>query len=151
LISEHAEYNQLFDVPIVLSWLDDLHPWGSDGYMNKIGKVWLCLECGYKSDTRGTQFAVDSILNLLTYTGNISWTPTIYTDAKSIHAESIYMADTAQFSFDHIYGDFDEVQKWEQIGILEGIPVIADKDCVIIFPNNSKNNLSEQFVIGVKK
>lgn len=71
LISEHANMDQYFPVDTVVSGLDVLHPGGSDGYMNSIGKVGLCIESGSIYDPRGTEIARDSVLNFLCATGAI--------------------------------------------------------------------------------
>lgn len=148
LISEHDHFSDKFDVPIVVSWLDDLHPWWSDGFMNGIGKVWLCLECGYKNDDWWVKFAKDCIINFLKATWNIDGEPQVFKHAKYIHTEFIYKADTFRFEFVKEYGDFDEVKKWEIIWKLDGENVTSENDCIILFPNNSKTNLDEQFVIA---
>ena len=71
LISEHTNMDQYFPVDIVVSGLDTLHPGGSDGYMNTIGKIGLCIESGSIYDPRGTEIARDSVINFLRATGTI--------------------------------------------------------------------------------
>ena len=63
--------DQYFPVDTVVSGLDTLHPGGSDGYMNSIGKVGLCIESGSIYDPRGIEIARDSVLNFLRATGTI--------------------------------------------------------------------------------
>ena len=141
LISEHERFSDVFDVPYVVSGLDILHPGWSDGYMNSIGKVWLCLECGYKDDEWWVEFAYNQIINFLKATWNIDGEPQVFKHAKYIHTEFIYKADTIRFEFVKEYGDFDEVKKWEIIWKLDGENVTSENDCIILFPNNSKNSI----------
>ena len=48
-------------VQIISSGWDAIHPGSSDGYMNKTGKIGICVECGQHSDERTPRRARSSI------------------------------------------------------------------------------------------
>lgn len=148
LISEHSEWDTYFPVDIVISGLDILHPGGSDGYMNSINKIWLCIEAGSIHFDDDGLIAHNSIMNLLMATGNIGWIPTITASQEKYHLDTIIKAKTTEFQFIKKWLDFEAVKEWELIAH-DGIEAIyAPYDWVIVFAHETKNIWDEMYVFG---
>ena len=148
LISEHSEWDTYFPVDIVISGLDILHPGGSDGYMNSIGKIWLCIEAGSIHFDDDGLIARESIMNLLRATGNIEWLPTITASQEKYHLDIIIKAKTTEFQFVKKWLDFEWVKQWELIAH-DGIEAIyAPYDGVVVFTHATKTIGDEMCVFG---
>ena len=113
LINEYPKLDDYFDVKYAVSGFDNLHPGGSDGYMNSIGKVGLCLEAGSIYDNQDVviQNAKEGVLNFLRFTGNIAGAPILYRDKTRIHFDTIYKNLSSSFRFVKPLGDFEVVRK----------------------------------------
>jgi len=148
LISEHNEWDKYFPVDRAVSGLDVLHPGGSDGYMNSISKIWLCIEAGSIHFDDNGVIARNSIMNLLRATGNIDWKPTITASQKKYHLDTIIKAKTTEFQFVKKWLDFEWVKQWELIAH-DGIePIYIPYDGVIVFSRETKNIWDEMCVFG---
>lgn len=148
LISEHKNWNQYFPVKITVSGLDILHPGWSDGYMNSIWKVGLCIESGsIHFDDKG-EVARESIMNFLRATGNIMWTPLPQISQKHFHLDTIYHAQTADVRFIKKWWDFERVVEWEIIWHDGKNPIIAPYNGIIVFTYLPKQIGDEMCVFG---
>lgn len=150
LISEHANMDQYFPVNTVVSGLDALHPGGSDGYMNSIGKVGLCIESGSIYDPRGTEIARDSVLNFLRATGAIEWKPAINTNQTKYHLDTIIKAKSTNLQFVKKWLDFEQVSQCDVVAYDDGVPIFAPYDGVIVFTYEPKQVGDEVCVFGKK-
>ena len=148
LISEHSEWNRYFPVDRVISGLDSLHPGGSDGYMNTIGKVWLCIESGSIYDPHGAEIAWESIMNFLRATGNIEWIPQVMENQESYNLDTIIKAKTTDFRFVKKWLDFEWVKQWELIAHDWTESICAPYDGIIVFSHETKNIGDEMCVFG---
>jgi len=148
LISEHRDLSMYFDVEKVICWLDNLHPWWSDGFMNSIEKVWLCLESWSISDLKWTEIAKWWILNFLKLTGNIAWTPTIRNWQELIKLDFIYKNKTINFRFSKKFLDFEKVPAWFVIAYDGEEKIKFDEEKIILFIHDIKSVWEECFCIG---
>lgn len=148
LISERTKWDPYFPVDTVVSWLDVLHPGGSDGYMNSLGKVGLCIESGSIYDPRGPEIARESVLNFLRATGSIEWEALSYAPQSKYHLDTIIHAKTPDFQFTKAWKDFEIVSQGEVVAYDGWVPVCAPYDGVIVFPYASKNPWDEVCVFG---
>jgi len=150
LISEHYEIDNYFDVEYVVSGFDALHPGGSDGYMNSMGKIGLCLEVGsiYDNADALVQKAKGGILNFLKYTGNIAGIPIQYPNKKRILFDTIYRNRFPSFRLVSPLGDFESVKAWQLLGYDGTIPVYADREGTILFARNRESVGEECFCLG---
>lgn len=148
LISEHANMDQYFPVDTVVSGLDALHPGGSDGYMNSIGKVGLCIESGSIYDPRGTEIARDSVLNFLRATGVIEWNPVENKNQTKYHLDTIIKAKSTNLQFVKKWLDFERVSQGEIVAYDDGVPILAPYDGVIVFTYEPKQIGDEVCVFG---
>ena len=151
LISEHPEWDQYFPVDTVVSWLDTLHPGGSDGYMNSIGKIGLCIESrSIHFDDEG-KIARESILNFLKATGNIEGDPEIYAWQQKYHLDTIVKSETDTIRFVKKWLDFEPVKYDELIAYDGEREIRAPYDGVIVFTYETKKRWEEVCVFGRKK
>lgn len=149
LISEHTKWDPYFPVDVVVSGLDTLHPGGSDGYMNSIGKVWLCIESGSIYDPRGPEIARESVLNFLRATGSIEGLAIPRQPQSKYHLDTIIHSHTSEFQFTKEWKDFEMVSQGEIVAYDGWVPVCAPYDGVIVFPYASTNPWDEVCVFGL--
>lgn len=151
LISEYPELWKYFDVKKIVSWFDTLHPGGSDGYMNSIWKVWLCLESGNIYDEKWPKIAKNGILNFLKYTRNIAWKPKIFSNQEYIDFDKIYKNKTLNFVFAKEFKEFEKIKKGQVIWYDNGKEVLSDRNGYIVFTYIPKNIGDEVFCLGKRK
>jgi len=152
LISEHIERNKYFPVQTILCWLDALHPWWSDGYMNSLGKVWLCLECGSIVDDiqQTTQIAYDAIENFLRATNNLDQPVKTYPNKqKIIRCREIYKNTHWPFRLVCAFDEFERVKVGTVIGYDGEQEVITQDNCCLVFARDCAKIGEECFVWGV--
>ena len=150
LISEYSKYCQYFDVKYVLSWLDTLHPWWTDGYANALWKKWLCLECGsiYADESKAFELWYSSVRNFLRVVWMLPWQPVQHVVKHTVHAEMIYTTKTNRFLLERAFEDFENLIEWTLIWYDWEVPIVAPYDGVILFPYNQVSAWSEGFVYG---
>jgi succinylglutamate desuccinylase len=133
LISEQKNLGKYFDVDFVISWFDNLHPGGSDSFMNTIWKIWLCLESGSIYDEKWPEIAKNWILNFLKFTWNISGKIIENNNQECIKFDNIYKNKTLNFKFVKDFLDFEKVSLWQIIAYDGEKEIISDRDWFIIF------------------
>lgn len=148
LISEHPEWNKCFPVDRSVGGLDVLHPGWSDGYMNSIGKIGLCIEAGSIHFDDDGQLARESIMNFLRATGNIDGVPTIYNNQEYYRLDTIIKAKTENFQFTKDWLDFERVQCGELIAYDDSEEIRAPYDWIIVFSHKTNNIGDEMCVFG---
>lgn len=137
LISEHKEYNSLFDVQHIVCGLDPIHKGWSDGYMNGIGKVWLCFEAGNIRDPKGIDASQKAILNILNYQKHTDTDPTIYVRKQDyIQVYMNYKNTSVNFRMANQWQDFQLVKQGTIIAYDNEKPITAPQDSYILFPEN---------------
>lgn len=148
LISEHSKWDKYFPVDRIVSGLDILHPGGSDGYMNTIGKIWLCIEAGSIHFDDDGLIARNSIMNLLRATGNIDGEAKITASQEKYHLDTIIKAKTTEFRFIKKWLDFESVNQWELIAHDWVESIYAPYNGVVVFTHATKNIWDEMCVFG---
>lgn len=148
LISEHKELSKYFNVEKIISWLDILHPGWSDGFMNSVWKIWLCLESWSIYDEEWPEIAKSWILNFLKFTWNISWEPIVEKWQEFINLNFIYKNKTLDFKFTKKFLDFEKVPAWFIIWYDWWEEVKFSEDKIILFTHDVKNVWEECFCIG---
>lgn len=137
-------------VDLVVSGFDRIEPGGTDYYMNSIGKIGICVECGYFGSSESTQIAEESILAFLKARGHI--TNGVSPKKQSyIRMYDLYIAKTDNFILSKQFGDFEEISKGQIVGIDGEKEVRFEKDAVILFARNRKRTGDEAFLLGEKK
>jgi succinylglutamate desuccinylase len=152
LISEHKDLWKYFDVEVVVTWFDKLHPWWSDGFMNSIWKIGLCLESGSIYDEEWAKIAKNGILNFLRFTWNIAWNADVTKKRQIfIRFNEIYKNRTADFRLAKQFLDFEKVSKWQILAYDWEEVIYSDRDWYIVFAYETNIVWSECFCLGVNK
>lgn len=134
-------------VDVVVSGFDKVEPGGTDYYMNKLGKIGICLESGHVNDSQSIKIAEESILTFLVATGHKDG-KLIQRKQKYIKMFKKYFSKTANFVLLRPFNNFEKVQKGQLIGIDGEQEIRAPKDSVILFAHNSQKVGDEIFLLG---
>jgi len=135
---------------IVVSGFDECEPGGTDYYMNKIGKIGICLECGYLDDSNSISIAREGIETFLKNVGHISG-KVKKIKQKHIRIYELYKAKSNRFTLSKPFADFDIIKTGGVIGI-DGIDKkIVEKDSVILFARNTNARDEEVCLLGEYK
>lgn len=137
-------------VDLIVSGFDRLEPGGTDYYMNSIGKIGICVECGYLGDTQSAQTAEESIQVFLKARGHMEGEK-ISREKSYIQMTDIYLTKTDSFVLSKLFDDFETVARNQIIGTDGGKDVKAGKDGVILFARNRQQIGDEAFLLGENK
>ena len=134
----------------VVTGFDKLEPGASDGYMHKLGKIGICLECGsIKHSTKNLDFAYDSILQYLQYFDAIDTiVPRHHINQKHLHVEQCQLVTSNSFKLLHDFSDFETLPKGYVIAQDEFKTYITTKEQVILFGSSNKPVGSEAYFLG---
>lgn len=136
-------------VELIVSGFDDVEPGGTDYYMNKTGKIGICIECGFIDDPLSVEVAERAIYAFLKARGHIPGSPE--EDAKShIRMRSLYRTKT-NLALAREFKDFEELPGGELIGTDGETEVRTEKPGIILFARNRKVAGEEGFLFGEKK
>ena len=135
---------------LVVSGLDRVQAGGTDYYMNKKGKIGICVECGYLGDPRSTGIAEKSIVSFLAARGH---TRGVLRPKKQEHVrmERMYVAAHDNFTLSKRFSDFERVARGQVIGSDGGKSIRAEKDGIILFAGSRQKAGEEAFLLGVRK
>lgn len=148
--SNADEIIKYLPVPLIVSGFDTIQPGGTDWYMNMIGKIGICVECGYLADPSATIVAEESILNFLVARGhNIG--KTNRQEQRRIHVYELYYSKTDSFKLTKVFYDFEEINKGDVIGIDGEESVVVEKDSIILFAHDRDKRGEEAFLLGEYK
>ena len=135
---------------LIVSGFDEFEPGGTDYYMNSIGKIGICVECGYLGNSTSVQIAKQSILSFLAVQGHIKKDLKIL-EKSLIKIYNLYKTKTNKFLLTREFNDFENISKNQVIGIDGGDEVIALKDSVVLFARNRNIIGEEAFLLGEYK
>jgi succinylglutamate desuccinylase len=144
------EITKFFPVSFIVSGFDAVEPGGTDYYMNSIGKVGICVECGYMKDPESSARATESLFAFLKARGHIEndLQPKLQTH---IGVYSLYLTQTDNFILSKAFDDFEKVTTGQIIGTDGGADVKADRESVILFAQNLDKKGEEAFLLGVER
>jgi succinylglutamate desuccinylase len=147
------EIIKYFSPDIVVSGLDDIEPGGTDCYMNRNGKIGICVECGYLGDNDSAKQAEDAVFHFLVARGHIKADIKAGPRKSFIKVYILYITKTDSFVLSKKFDDFEEIAKGEMIGMDGKEEIRADRDSIILFARGRKAKGDEAFVLGecVKK
>jgi succinylglutamate desuccinylase len=134
-------------ISMVVSGFDSVEPGGTDYYMNSIGKIGICAECGYLGDPDSEKVARRTITAFLGARGHMA-TPVVTRSQKHIRMCSIYLTRTDHFVLRKSFSDFEEIRNGEIIGIDGDATIRAEKDGVILFARNRNKTGEEAYLLG---
>lgn len=150
IICESSAYDLAKYLPfdLIVSGFDSVEPGGTDYYMNSIGKVGICIECGYLGDEHATAVAEKSILAFLKARGHMSPGKLEVTDQSLIKMYELYYTKTDSFELAKDFKDFDEIVTDQLIGVDGREDVRAKKESIILFARNRDKAGEEAFLLG---
>ena len=137
-------------ISLVVSGFDTVEPGGTDYYMNSLGKIGVCVECGYFGDPESSRVAEKSIFAFLKSRGHIA-NDTTPQRQSYLRMYEIYITKTSSFTLAKSFNDFEEVLAGQIIGIDGKKEIYTEKDGVILFARNRKEIACEAFLLGEKK
>ncbi len=133
----------------VVYGFDENEPGGTDYYMNLIGRVGICVECGYLGDPASTETAKESILSFLKILGHISGEPaTKNLKQNKIQVYQKYYSKTESFKLGKKFSDFEIVKAGDVVGVDGEEEVVCDRESIILFAHDSEKVGSECFLLG---
>ena len=137
-----------FDVSIVCSGLDEAHPGGTDGYMNTIGKIGLCMECGQDTDPVAVDRAMEGVRTFLDTIGHTDKPiPPVNKGQRHIRVTFIYKNE-APFTLERDFEEFEDIKEGDLIGKDGDKEVRADRDGLIMFARSKQESGGECFCIA---
>ncbi|MBP9711832.1 MAG: succinylglutamate desuccinylase/aspartoacylase family protein [Candidatus Pacebacteria bacterium] len=137
-------------VEIIVSGFDQVCPGGTDEYMNRAGRIGVCVECGHHEDPSVVSKASLAIFGFLHARGHI----TLVEDEMDIiskervQIEEIYHTTASGFKRAREWKDFEPVNKGEIIGHDGDVEVTAKKDGLILFADDCDGVGKEAFYFG---
>ena len=148
LITEAESYACVFDVQYVLSWIDSVQKWWSDGYMTKLWKIWLCLECGSIVDDINvtTNYAYNMSINLLCYLGLIDGIFQSYSSHIVLKPDFMHISQSESFRLKKPFREFELCKKWQIIWYDNWNQILAPYDGYILFARNRNKKWEECFL-----
>lgn len=135
----------------VVYGLGFIQPGGIDGYMNNLGKIGICIECGFHKDTKAISLAKKTIFNFLESSGNIKIKTSNNLNSiirKYIKITNLYITKSNNFTLSKPFFNFEKINKSILIGLDEKTKVKARKDSLILFAHNRKKIGEEGFILG---
>jgi len=138
-------------IDAVVSGFDKIGPGGTDYYMNKIGKIGVCVECGYLTGSKSTKIAEKSIFAFLKSVGHIKNNIIPYQKKHYIKIYKRYLSKTDKFVLAKPYKNFEIVKRGQLIGTDDKEKIKAKKNSLILFAHNLKKMGEEAFILGENK
>jgi len=144
------EIVKFFPINLVVSGFDKVEPGGTDYYMNSIGRVGICLECGYIKDPQSTKIAEESVFAFLKARGHI--TNNLVAQKQSyVRMFEKYFAKTDKFTLSKSFENFEVLRENYIIGIDGQEEVRTSKRSLILFAHNGTKVGDEVFLLGEEK
>ena len=135
---------------LIVTGFDKVEPGGTDYYMNSIGKIGICFECGYLGDAKSDMRAEQSIFAFLSARGHIKNQAKIKKQSY-IRMYKIYMAKTEKFTLSKKFKDFEKITKKQIIGLDGKRKIKATKNSIVLFARNTNKINEEAFLLGERK
>ncbi|QQG45545.1 MAG: succinylglutamate desuccinylase/aspartoacylase family protein [Candidatus Sungiibacteriota bacterium] len=134
----------------IASGFDQIEPGGTDYYMNSIGKIGICIECGFLGNPQSEQIAEKSIFAFLKARDHIA-NDLMPQKQSYIRMYDLYKTKTNKFILTKSFDDFEEMSKGQVIGVDGTQEIRAEKAAVILFARNREKVGEEAFLFGEKK
>lgn len=135
-------------IETVVYGFDAVEPGGTDYYMNSIGKIGVCVECGNMEDPKSTENAIESIYTFLKIQGHISGETPTPVEQKLIQMYYLHKAKTDNFTLAKPFDDFESLTAEQFIAHDGDEEIKTDRESIIIFAKNSTEIGREVFLLG---
>jgi succinylglutamate desuccinylase len=151
LICEQSGFNLAGQLPfpMVVSGFDDNQPGGTDCYMNRIGKIGICAECGYLGDPEAKNIAKKTILAFLSARGHIRARKTSRRKQQRKQIEYMYLTKTSRFKLAKAFKDFEPIKKAQLIGKDGDEEIRSKKAGFVLFARDGLPANDEAYLFGV--
>lgn len=127
---------QNLSIPYIVSGFDRVQPGGTDWFAGQVGKIGICVECGYLGDPKTTDFATMTATRLLMHLDmipNSGLASAAYPEKpKQLKINTQYMTRT-NFVPAASFPDFALVQEGAEIGRDGETPVRAADNGYLLF------------------
>ena len=143
------EVTQYLPIDTVVYGFDKVEPGGTDYYMNSIGKIGICVECGYFKDTQSIQTAEECVFSFLKACGHIT-KEMVLKKQSTIQMYELYMTKTDRFILSKPFADFEEILKGQVVGKDGEEEIIVKKNSIILFAKDRTKIGEEGFLLGEK-
>jgi len=147
--SNAAALVKFLPVNIVVSGFDEFEPGGTDYFMNNIGKVGICIECGYNEDEQSFKIAEEALFTFLAARGHLGQ-EMVARQQKNFRLFSLYLTKT-NFKRFKTFSDFEAVSENQVLGIDGNTEVVAEGNGVILFANRDIECPSEEAFLLAKE
>lgn len=129
----------------VCQGFDEHQPGGTDYYMNRIGKIGICIECGYLREKEATKLALQSADRMLQALGMSENPPPDPIPQERFSVMLQYFVKR-NFRLEKPLRDFAAFRAGEIIGLDGDEPVLAPADGCILFARDRPLPGDEAFV-----
>lgn len=128
---------------------DIIEPGGTDYFMNSLGKIGICIECGQHLDPESSRRAQESITIFLSFMGVVPTSDSFpRSKQRTVHAYHIHIT-RVDFKLARQFVEFELLKNGEVIGYDGDEKVSAQSDdSVIIFCHNRSKPREEAFILG---
>lgn len=133
-----------------VSGFDDVEPGGTDYYMNQLGKIGICVECGYFNDSNSIETAEKTIEDFLVAQGHVAGTSKLYEQSR-LQIQGIYLTKSDSFALTRPFKDFEELSENDLVGVDGDSEVRMPIDGSILFARNRNKINEEAFLYGQYK
>jgi len=149
IICEKNSYGlvKCFPFKYVCSGFDDSHPGDSEGFMNRVGKRGIGIECGYLGDKKSIEVAKDAIITFLTKTGSIKGKKPQDSAKEFLHTMIIFKNRAPIFKLAREFPDFEELPTRTIIGFDGEEKIFGERGDFLLFAKNADAPNKECFVI----
>lgn len=137
-------------IDLVVSGFDEVEPGATDYYMNKNGKIGICLESGYLGDPKSIQVAKESLFAFLKACGHLT-NDLSPQEQSHIRMYQKYFTKTDNFTLSKQFSNFEMIEKGQLIGIDGKEKIKAPKESLIVFAHDCNKVGSEAFLLGEPK
>jgi predicted deacylase len=130
--------------------LDVKYGVGTTEYMRAKGGWGITLECGQHEDVNAPKVAYQAISNTLAHLGLIDCpAPTSVSEYKNLRIVEVIDRIDAEDQFNQDWKSFDTLKAGDLIGTRKnGMPIVAEQDAVILFPNPKADAGNEWFYLA---
>lgn len=135
-------------VGLVISGFDRTNPGGTDEYMNRTGKIGICIECGHHSDPKASSVAMQAILSFLRSRKHIPGTANeMRAPQRRILIEKLHHS-SGELKLAMNWSDFEAIPRLAVICEDNSKEIQAEEDCIILFARNCEQAGKEAFYLG---
>lgn len=136
-------------IDTVVTGFDKVEPGGTDYYMNKNGKMGICVECGYLGDPSATKVAIDTIERFLIAREHIMGEDLIK-EQTWYKMYYLHIVSSSDYHLTSSLSDFTLLPEGTMIGIDSGIEIVIPRDSIILFAQQKASMGEEAFLLGEK-